>query len=83
MASSVIVSPESPELPTGDLADGEAHLILDLDEAHLRPFHQHQRTGRPLGDTSFLLQLEEQLGRFLRKRKRGPEGPRKGSERDN
>ncbi|MEP2270057.1 MAG: hypothetical protein ABJI23_01930, partial [Marinobacter sp.] len=33
---------------------------------------QHERTGRPLGSDGFLKDLEQRLGRRLRKRKPGP-----------
>jgi len=35
-------------------------------------FHRHERTGRPLGNDSFVDQLEEGLARLLRPQKRGP-----------
>jgi putative transposase len=34
--------------------------------------HRHERTGRPLGEDSFLDQLEQRLGRRLRPQKPGP-----------
>ncbi len=33
---------------------------------------KHERTGRPLGNDSFIEQLESETGRFLRKKKPGP-----------
>jgi len=36
---------------------------------------RHERTGRPLGDDSFLGRVESSLGRVLRPQKRGPKGP--------
>ena len=59
------------------IGDWYAYLALDTKEAQLRLLRQHSRTGRPLGNAPFILQLEETLGRFLRKRKPGPKGPRK------
>ena len=53
------------------------YLALDVDEAESAALRRHERTGRPLGDPSFIERLENQLGRFLRKRKPGPKGPRK------
>jgi len=59
------------------IGDWEAYLALDIEEEQLRLLRQHGRTGRPLGSTPFILQLEETLGRFLRKRKPGPKGSQK------
>ena len=59
------------------IGDWEAYLALDIEEEQLRLHRQHGRTGRPLGSASFILQLEETLGRFLGKRKPGPKGSRK------
>ncbi len=40
------------------------------------PLGRHERTGRPLGNHSFLGRLEASLGRVLRQlQKRGPKGP--------
>jgi len=36
---------------------------------------RHERTGRPLGDDSFLGRVESSLGCVLRPQKRGPKGP--------
>ncbi len=59
------------------VGDWERYLALDVEEEELIRLRQHTRTGRPLGNEAFLAQLEERLGRFLRKRKTGPKGPRK------
>jgi len=42
------------------------------DELMIRAFGRHAKTGRPLGDDSFLLDLEKLTGKVLRKRKPGP-----------
>jgi putative transposase len=42
------------------------------DQAVMRAFRRHARTGRPLGDDSFLLELEKITGKVLRKMKPGP-----------
>jgi putative transposase len=44
-------------------------VIRDEDIELLRA---HERTGRPLGDEAFLRQLEEDLGRILRRQRPGP-----------
>ena len=59
------------------IGDWETFLALDIEEAQLSLHRHHSRTGRPLGSAPFILQLEQTLGRFLRKRKPGPKGPRK------
>ncbi|MCP4349177.1 MAG: hypothetical protein GY795_27160 [Desulfobacterales bacterium] len=38
---------------------------------------KHERTGRPLGDDSFVDRIGSETGRYLRKKKPGPKGPRK------
>jgi len=38
---------------------------------------RHERTGRPLGNKSFIEKLEALLQRGLKPRKPGPKGPRK------
>ena len=57
--------------------DWAAYLALDTDDAELSALRSHERTGRPLGDADFIQNLEQRLGRLLRKRKPGPKGPRK------
>ncbi|MEO9901886.1 MULTISPECIES: transposase [Alphaproteobacteria] len=61
---------------TSDLPDmiGDWRLFLD---GGIAPeltdlIRQHERTGRPLGSDGFLKDLEQRLGRRLRKRKPGP-----------
>ena len=61
----------------GMVGDWASYLALDVDEAELAALRRHERTGRPLGEPSFIENLENHLGRFLRKRKPGPKGPRK------
>jgi putative transposase len=48
-----------------------ARVIRKEDVALLRA---HERTGRPLGEESFLETLEQDLGRTLRRQKPGPKG---------
>jgi len=49
------------------------HNFLSLSgDVELDLIQRHERTGRPLGDTSFVIMLEETLGRTLRPQKPGP-----------
>jgi putative transposase len=41
-------------------------------EKELDLLHRHERTGRPLGEEHFLVELEQRLGRRLRPQKPGP-----------
>ena len=73
----------NPDPPIGDvremvgyIGDWERYLALDVGEAELLRLRKHARTGRPPGNEAFIRRLEEVLGRFLRKRKPGPKGPR-------
>ncbi|MES9879627.1 MAG: hypothetical protein ABW185_01955, partial [Sedimenticola sp.] len=43
--------------------------ICDLDESTKEVFRMHGRTGRPLGDETFLQHLEQLAGRVLRPQK--------------
>jgi putative transposase len=52
--------------------DWGAFLQSALPEDELRDLRRHGRTGRPLGDETFLARLEEAVGRVLKPRKRGP-----------
>jgi putative transposase len=53
------------------IADWRALLDIALPEAHVRDLREHTRTGRPLGNSSFLDRLEEIVGRVLRPKKGG------------
>ena len=56
--------------PLAEIDDWRATLTAaDDDHTAIR---QHTRTGRPLGDESFLSHIEDLLGRRLKKRKPGP-----------
>jgi putative transposase len=48
-----------------------ARVIREDDVKMLR---SHESTGRPLGDEAFLANLEEELGRTLKRQKPGPKG---------
>ena len=42
-----------------------------MSEEQLRDLRNHARTGRPLGDATFVERLEKLVGRVLRPRKPG------------
>jgi len=48
-----------------------------MPEEELRDIRRHARTGRPLGDESFLARLEEMVGRVLKPQRRGPKPKQK------
>ena len=54
------------------IGDWSAFLESAVPEAELDDLRRHGRTGRPLGDETFLERLEEKLGRALKPKKRGP-----------
>ena len=58
--------------------DWQAFLQAGLDDPTLETLRGHERTGRPLGDASFVEGLESRLGRALARRKPGP--PRKAAD---
>jgi putative transposase len=60
----------------GMVDDWGGYLALDVNEAEMTALRRHERTGRPLGGAGFIARLEKGLGRFLRKHKPGPKGPR-------
>jgi len=47
-------------------------LKSEVDDAAMESLRRHGRTGRPLGSLEFLLEIESQLGRRLRRQKPGP-----------
>ncbi len=49
-----------------------AFLHSAIPEQELGELRRHVRTGRPLGDETFVGRLEEMLGRALKPQKRGP-----------
>jgi putative transposase len=49
----------------------EAFLSSDIKESEIELFRKHERTGRPLGKTTFVKQLETILDRRLRPKKPG------------
>ncbi len=56
------------------VANWESFLSEAPDEEEVRLLKKHERTGRPLGNPSFVGRLEESLGRTLRPQ---PPGPKK------
>ena len=58
------------------IGNWERYLALHLEEAALLRLRARARTGRPLGTQAFIRNIEDLLGRFLRKRRPGPKGPR-------
>jgi len=54
------------------IADWNAFLQSVVPEEELREMRGHGRTGRPLGDETFLERLERLAGRALKPHKRGP-----------
>jgi putative transposase len=50
-----------------------------LRDEDLEALRAHERTGRPLGDDTFLTSLEKKLGRILKRQKPGPKGKAKRS----
>ena len=60
--------------PLAEIDDWRTTLMMsDGEDAVIR---QHTRTGRPMGDESFVTYVESMLGRMLRKRKPGPASKR-------
>jgi putative transposase len=55
----------------GLVGDWQTFLVLSP-EAELDVLQRHERTGRPLGEEPFLIELEERLGRRLRPQRPGP-----------
>src|SRR5208283_784768 len=55
------------------IGDWGAFLNSAMPEEDLRDIRHHTRTGRPLGDETFLARLEEMVRRVLKPQKRGPE----------
>ncbi|MDQ6951339.1 MAG: hypothetical protein Q9M26_06720, partial [Mariprofundales bacterium] len=53
------------------VASWQAYLESDLDDATMHALRMYSKTGRPLGDDSFVDQLESKLGKVLRPLKQG------------
>jgi putative transposase len=50
------------------------YLQTETQNDELITIRQHSRTGRPLGSSGFVEQLEQETGRSLRRRRPGPKG---------
>lgn len=59
-----------------EIDDWAKFFSLDVDEETTVQLQRHERTGRPLGETSFIIELEERTGLILQRQKTGPKGPR-------
>jgi putative transposase len=59
----------------GRVPDWREYLAEESDAGELKAIRRHNRTGRPLGDETFISQLEQTTGRELRPHKTGPHGP--------
>jgi len=56
----------------GLVDDWKGLLSCRIEEKQAEELRSHEKTGRPLGSTSFIGKLEKQLGRVLHKMKPGP-----------
>ena len=54
------------------VADWRQYLLEPREAAEQDVWRQHERTGRPLGESAFLERIERRLGRIIRPAKRGP-----------
>jgi len=61
------------------IADWNAFLQSAVPEEELRQIRRHGRTGRPLGNETFLGRLEGLVGRVLKPQKRGPKPKRRAN----
>ena len=57
------------------IEDWQTYLTITATESERFKLKHHEHTGRPLGATTFVEQLEGQLNRTLKPQKRGPKGP--------
>jgi len=54
------------------IGDWNAFLNSAIPEGELRDLRRHGRTGRPLGNETFVGRLEKMAGHTLKPQKRGP-----------
>ena len=54
------------------IPDWQAFLMEGIEEQESQRIRKHERTGRPLGDESFINRIENAANRVLRKQKPGP-----------
>jgi putative transposase len=53
------------------ISNWKEFLRLSTDD-ELKNLQQHERTGRPLGNGSFVEEMEQKIGRILRPQRPGP-----------
>jgi putative transposase len=58
-----------PSLLEETIYDWKKYLSLTPSEEDIRMLQRHERTGRPLGNESFLTRFEKSLGRLLKPKK--------------
>lgn len=61
------------------ISDWKGYLAEDVSAEEIDKFRYHERTGRPLGNDSFVTKIERTLRRFLKKQKPGPKPKKKGN----
>ena len=61
------------------IGDWNAFLNSAIPEEELKDLRRHSRTGRPLGNETFLERLEAMVGRILKPQKRGPKPKQRGN----
>ena len=71
----------TPEIggPVQDIGDWKTFLTQGVSEEDSENIRSSERTGRPLGDSHFLMRVEKRTGRILRKKKPGPKPKSKGN----
>ncbi len=55
-----------------EIPDWSKYLSKPTQKELIEDFRRHSRTGRPMGNTDFITQLEARTGRCLKKKKPGP-----------
>ena len=53
------------------VSDWKEFLGLEPSNEDIKTLQRHERTGRPLGDESFITSLEKSIGRLLKSKKSG------------
>ena len=61
----------------GRVNDWRLFLQKPVSDLQMENLRKHEKTGRPIGSDPFIEQLENTTGRYVRKKKPGPKGPRK------
>ncbi len=62
----------SDDMLQGIVDDWGTYLMGDVKKEDVETMRRHERTGRPLGDKTFIGKLEKNLGIILKKKKPGP-----------